>query len=57
MADLTHVRILEVVWDPISRRLWANTENGCVFRAYNVEKFHFRQAPKMESDHEEGDNA
>jgi hypothetical protein len=56
MTDLTHARILEVVWDKYSRRLWANTENGCVFRAYNVEEFHFRQAPDN-AETEEGTDA
>ncbi len=43
--DLTSARVVEVVWDPSARRLWINTENGCVGRIYNVEQFHFRQSP------------
>jgi hypothetical protein len=45
MLDLTKARIVEVVWDPNSRRLWINTEDGCVGRIYNVEEFHYRETP------------
>jgi hypothetical protein len=41
--DLTHADTVEVVWDPVSRRLWINTEAGNVGRIYNIDKFDFKQ--------------
>jgi len=46
MTGLTHAAFVEVVYDPNSKRLWINTENGCVARIYNIGNFHFRQSPE-----------
>lgn len=43
--DLTKAHVVEVVWDATSRRLWINTEEGCVGRIYNVGEFHYRETP------------
>jgi hypothetical protein len=42
--DLPHAKTVEVLWDSAARRLWINTEDGCIGRIYNVEQFHFREA-------------
>jgi hypothetical protein len=42
--------LVEVVRDPVSRRLWINTENGNVARIYNVERFHFHQTPELDKE-------
>ena len=39
--DLTSARWVEVVWEPSSRCLWINTQDGCVGRIYNVRDFRF----------------
>ena len=43
--DLPSARVVEVTWDSAVRRLWVNTEDGCIGRIYNIEQFHFREAP------------
>jgi hypothetical protein len=45
--DLTRARVVEVTWDPVGRSLWINTEDGCVGRIYNVEKFSFRSPAQV----------
>lgn len=45
MLDHIKADIVEVVWDPNSRRLWINTEDGYVCRIYNVGEFHYREEP------------
>jgi hypothetical protein len=45
MLDLVKAHIVEVVWDSNSRRLWVNTEHGCVGRIYNIEEYHYRETP------------
>jgi hypothetical protein len=42
-SDLTRVDWVEVVWDAKARRLWVNTPDGNVFRAYHVKAFHYRE--------------
>ena len=43
--ELTHARVVEVVFDPSSRTLWINTEDGCVGRICNIEEYHYRATP------------
>lgn len=52
MLDLTEAHAVEVVWDAINRRLWINTEHGCVGRIYNVGEFHYRETPTNSEDEE-----
>ena len=44
--DLTDAAWVEVVYDPHSKRLWVNTENGNVFRVYNIGNFMYRETPE-----------
>jgi hypothetical protein len=46
MTDLTRAKFVEVVYDPHSKRLWVNTENGLVCRIYNIGEFINRIAPE-----------
>lgn len=51
-SDLPAAENVEVLWDPMNRRLWVNTEQGNICRVYNVGNFIYRVLGKTDAETE-----